>query len=89
MEKNRGNRGIASGMSGSPVYIDGKLIGAIAYSWSLSDHRFGLITPIEDMLALLESTGQTGEKDSGVFLKYSLIYQWDAGQGLSENQEGI
>lgn len=54
--------GIASGMSGSPVYIDGKLIGAIAYSWSLSDHRFGLITPIEDMLALLESTGQTGEK---------------------------
>lgn len=47
--------GIASGMSGSPVYIDGKLIGAIAYSWSLSDHRYGLITPIEDMLELLES----------------------------------
>jgi len=54
--------GIASGMSGSPVYIDGKLIGAIAYSWSLSDHRYGLITPIEDMLELLESEDQFADR---------------------------
>src|SRR5690554_5049560 len=54
--------GIASGMSGSPVYVDGKLIGAIAYSWSLSDHRYGLITPIEDMLELLESEDQFADR---------------------------
>lgn len=44
--------GIAQGMSGSPVYIDGKLVGAIAYGWSLTDHRIGMVTPIQDMLKL-------------------------------------
>jgi hypothetical protein len=41
--------GIAAGMSGSPVFIDGKLIGAIGYGWSFSEHQMGLVTPIEDM----------------------------------------
>ena len=27
---------ILSGMSGSPVFVDGKLIGAVAYSWGFS-----------------------------------------------------
>lgn len=44
--------GIAQGMSGSPVYIDGKLVGAIAYGWSLTDHKVGMVTPIADMLKL-------------------------------------
>lgn len=46
--------GIAAGMSGSPVYIDGKLLGAIGYGFSMADHRIGLVTPIEDMLAVLD-----------------------------------
>lgn len=41
--------GIAAGMSGSPVYINNKLIGAIGYGWSFSDHTIGLVTPIDDM----------------------------------------
>jgi hypothetical protein len=44
--------GIAQGMSGSPVYIAGKLAGAIAYGWSFSDHKVGMVTPIADMLKL-------------------------------------
>jgi hypothetical protein len=44
--------GIAEGMSGSPVYIDGKLIGAVAYGWSMADHKIGMVTPIADMLKL-------------------------------------
>ncbi|HXV77898.1 MAG TPA: SpoIVB peptidase S55 domain-containing protein, partial [Candidatus Polarisedimenticolaceae bacterium] len=28
--------GVLSGMSGSPVWIDGKLIGAVAYSWGFA-----------------------------------------------------
>lgn len=44
--------GIAQGMSGSPVYIDNKLVGAVAYGWALTDHKVGMVTPIEDMLAL-------------------------------------
>ncbi len=41
--------GIAAGMSGSPVYIGGRLVGAIGYGWNFSDHRLGLVTPIEEM----------------------------------------
>lgn len=51
--------GIAQGMSGSPVYIDGKLVGAIAYGWALTDHKIGMVTPIADMLKLWELNGQT------------------------------
>ncbi len=42
--------GIAEGMSGSPVYIQGKLVGAIAYGWPNADHRVGMVTPIGDMI---------------------------------------
>ncbi|WP_427111816.1 SpoIVB peptidase S55 domain-containing protein [Megasphaera sueciensis] len=44
--------GIAQGMSGSPVYINGKLLGAIAYGWSFTNSKIGMITPIGDMLKL-------------------------------------
>ena len=44
--------GIAQGMSGSPVYINGKLLGAVAYGWSFTNSRVGMITPINDMIKL-------------------------------------
>lgn len=44
--------GIAQGMSGSPVYIDGKLVGAIGYGWGFADGTVGMVTPIGDMLKL-------------------------------------
>lgn len=50
---NRTN-GIVQGMSGSPVYVEGKLVGAIAYGWGLTDHCLALVTPIKDMLKLWE-----------------------------------
>ena len=43
--------GIVAGMSGSPVYIDGKLVGAVAYAWSFAKDALGGVTPIENMLA--------------------------------------
>ncbi|HET6148375.1 MAG TPA: SpoIVB peptidase S55 domain-containing protein, partial [Polyangia bacterium] len=42
--------GIVAGMSGSPVYVDGKLMGAIAYAWSFAKEPLGGVTPIETML---------------------------------------
>jgi hypothetical protein len=44
--------GIIAGMSGSPVYVDGKLIGAVAYGFSFSKEAIAGITPIEEMLAI-------------------------------------
>ena len=46
--------GVAQGMSGSPVFIDGRLVGAIGYGWSLTDQRTAMVTPIYDMLKLFE-----------------------------------
>jgi len=48
------NTGIIQGMSGSPVYIDGKLIGAIAYSFSFAKEPIAGITPIGEMLTIKE-----------------------------------
>ncbi|HPP87273.1 MAG TPA: SpoIVB peptidase S55 domain-containing protein [bacterium] len=41
---------IVAGMSGSPVYIDDKLIGALAYAWRNSIEPIAGITPIESIL---------------------------------------
>jgi len=46
--------GVMQGMSGSPVYIDGKLIGAVALGFAYSKDPIAGIRPIEEMLA---STG--------------------------------
>ncbi len=42
--------GVIAGMSGSPVYVDGKMIGAVAYSWPFAKTPIAGITPIESML---------------------------------------
>jgi hypothetical protein len=42
--------GIVRGMSGSPVYLNGRLAGAVAYGWPFSKDPIGGITPIEYMM---------------------------------------
>lgn len=42
--------GIVAGMSGSPVYIDGKLVGAVALAYAFSKEPIAGIRPIEDMI---------------------------------------
>jgi hypothetical protein len=47
--------GVVAGMSGSPVYIDGKLIGALAYRiGEFSKEPIGGVTPIAEMLEINE-----------------------------------
>jgi hypothetical protein len=51
------NTGVIAGMSGSPVYIDGRLIGAVAYSLgSFSKEPIAGITPIDEMTAAAAMT---------------------------------
>ena len=61
-EKMKEIGGIAAGMSGSPVYVDDKIIGAIAYSWANGSGLYALVTPIERMLDLLPEDSNEGEK---------------------------
>jgi hypothetical protein len=42
--------GVIAGMSGSPIYVDGKLVGALAYGWPFSKDPICGITPIQSML---------------------------------------
>ncbi len=46
------NTGVIAGMSGSPVYIDGRLVGAVSYSLGeFAKEPLAGITPIEEMIA--------------------------------------
>jgi len=42
--------GIAAGMSGSPIYLEGKLAGALAYGWSFAKDPIAGVTPIENIV---------------------------------------
>lgn len=46
--------GVIGGMSGSPVYLDGKLAGAVAFSWNFAQGALAGITPIAAMRGLGE-----------------------------------
>lgn len=64
-----------SGMSGSPVYIDGKLMGALAYSFPYTTDPVAGVTPFEQMKALfgtdpgpVAAGGPGGRLDLGAML---------------------
>jgi hypothetical protein len=42
--------GIIAGMSGSPVYVEGKLIGAVAYAFPFAKDPIAGITPFQEMV---------------------------------------
>lgn len=46
--------GIIQGMSGSPVYIDGRLVGAVAYGWAFSKRPIAGIQPIAYMVEMMQ-----------------------------------
>jgi SpoIVB peptidase S55 len=46
--------GVFAGMSGSPVFIDGRLVGAIAFSFPFSKEPIAGITPIKEMIDIFE-----------------------------------
>ncbi len=43
--------GVMQGMSGSPVYVEGKLVGAIAFAFPFAKEPIAGIRPIDEMLA--------------------------------------
>ncbi len=81
--------GVAQGMSGSPVYVDGKLVGALATGWTFEREPLFGITPIREMLRVLEQPGSgvTGPSagPAGVELAASPsvrfgAFHWDDGE---------
>ncbi len=54
--------GPVAGCSGSPVYIEGRLAGALAYTWSYSTEPLYAATLIEDMLGIDQPEQSTSSK---------------------------
>ncbi len=53
--------GVVAGMSGSPVYIDGKLAGALSLKFGVfTKDPIGGVTPIEDMLSIPNAEATPG-----------------------------
>ncbi|HUK12394.1 MAG TPA: SpoIVB peptidase S55 domain-containing protein [Thermoanaerobaculaceae bacterium] len=52
--------GVVAGMSGSPVYVDGKLLGAVAFGWSFAREPLAGVTPFETMHKLEPGGGSAG-----------------------------
>lgn len=58
------NSGAVAGMSGSPLYIDGKLVGALGYGLQIFEtERYCGVTPIEAMLSVEKFDGSTKSAD--------------------------
>ncbi|HSF24013.1 MAG TPA: SpoIVB peptidase S55 domain-containing protein, partial [Blastocatellia bacterium] len=56
--------GVFAGMSGSPVYIDGKLVGAVAYAFPFAKEPIAGITPIKYMIGVFEQGGEESPRSS-------------------------
>ncbi len=55
--------GVVAGMSGSPVYLEGKLAGAVASGWGFSKKAIAGVTPIESMASIVpERPGGAGSR---------------------------
>jgi len=61
--------GIIEGMSGSPVYAEGKLLGAVAYGWGFSKEPIGGLTPAEQMMRLLDEPPAEAVGKQGAMMK--------------------
>ncbi len=57
--------GVIAGMSGSPVFVDGKVIGALAYAWQFAKEPIAGITPIEEMLKIAQVIRPAGASPAG------------------------
>jgi hypothetical protein len=67
--------GVFEGMSGSPVFIDGKLLGAIAFSFSFSKEAICGITPIKEMIESFDAKVESSPGPSAA-LNRSMLWNY-------------
>ncbi|MFQ5791188.1 MAG: SpoIVB peptidase S55 domain-containing protein, partial [Acidobacteriota bacterium] len=75
--------GVAAGMSGSPVYVDGKLIGAIAYSFPFSKEPIAGITPIQEMIEATATPAPRRRVAKLDFPRFQWTREWNPERLLS------
>jgi hypothetical protein len=65
--------GVFAGMSGSPVYIEDKLVGAVAYAFPFSKEPIAGIQPIQNMVGLVEKGIEQEMRPSSTPLSFSTL----------------
>jgi hypothetical protein len=65
--------GVFAGMSGSPVYIDGKLLGAVAYAFPFSKEPIAGIQPIQNMISVVEQGSEQSPAPSTAPSSFSTL----------------
>src|SRR5438552_5748725 len=72
--------GVFAGMSGSPVFIDDRLVGAIAYSFPFSKEPICGITPIKQMIDIFEGGSEKPRTGEGRPVSFSTLAstEWKA-----------
>ncbi|AMV39422.1 SpoIVB peptidase S55 domain-containing protein [Planctomyces sp. SH-PL62] len=71
--------GIIQGMSGSPIYIDGKLVGAVAFAWEFAKDPIAGVTPFQQMVKYVRASdrrlaAEALEEDGTAPIQASLSY---------------
>src|SRR6476660_7034268 len=69
--------GVFAGMSGSPVFIDNKLVGAIAYSFPFSKEPICGITPIRQMIDIFERANERPRTTEARAVSFSSLASTD------------
>ncbi|HKQ03700.1 MAG TPA: SpoIVB peptidase S55 domain-containing protein [Blastocatellia bacterium] len=64
---------VFAGMSGSPVYIDGKLVGAVAYAFPFEKEPIAGIQPIGNMIQVIEEGRKEEPRSSSSPLSFNTL----------------
>jgi len=86
--------GVVAGMSGSPVYVDGKLVGAVALSFQFSKDPIAGITPIQEMLDVVPgSTSAANTQPAASSLNGRIVRVssggWDSVRLILDDKGGV
>ncbi len=90
-----GKNKLSQGMSGSPLYIRGRLAGAVRSGWENSDQSLALVTPINSMQAVFNNDGiktavlTLSGMNSNSISRLSKSLGVNIIQGISMNAQGI
>lgn len=83
--------GIIQGMSGSPIYIDGKLVGAVAFAWEFGKDPIAGVTPFQQMVQYVRASDRkvaAEARDRERPVHASVSYLLDAGPEADDGQPG-
>src|SRR5437764_6235637 len=64
---------VFAGMSGSPVYIDGRLVGAVAYAFPFEKEPIAGIQPISNMIQVIEEGRKEEPRSSSSPLSFNTL----------------